>query len=238
VVLIVLTVALAVGLLAVFRAPAFDRHTVEALRVAELPLLIACLLVFLHLRRLRWARLGPSGTSEFRSKGDSSAQDVMPWSSDKIAGSYRQRRAWLYRLRYGRSARPTTRRSRTRQPLAPPPVARRTVSSGHAPVALERIEQLLGNTLYELDLTRGHHQLSRAQLVELRVLGLRASAWLNSRTEFVVLSTVGIGAAKDQLNTGVARYAALAKAAEGFLTGRVPLRELTVASQKLANWIE
>jgi hypothetical protein len=186
----------------------FDGGALAVFAIIELPLLAGCLALFRHVRRLRWWFPGRRKL-RFR-RWRAVAGMPAPFPSSATGPSFG------YRL------------SASTQQL----------STGLQPAKLEAAEQLLGDTLYELDRTNGRHQLTRQQIVELRVLGLRASAWLNSRTEFAVIAREGVGTAGDELGTGVTRYAALAKAAEGFLAGRVPLRELTVASQKLANWIE
>jgi hypothetical protein len=241
VLLAVLTVAWTVGVIVSLCTSAFSKDLVGPLRAIELLLLMACLLLFLHLRRLRWARLGPTRTPEFRSKGeDSAARELMPWSTDKIAGAYRSRRSWLYRLRRSAGSSPSRQRHArsAKRRVAPPPVPRRTVSSGLAPVKLERVEQLLGNALYQLDLTRGQHSLTWAQAAEIRTVGVRASTWLNSRKEFGVRADLGDDVVADQLKVGVQRYSQLAKAAEGLLAGQVEVAVVMAASAELARRIE
>jgi hypothetical protein len=187
-----------------------DGDTTTGFVIIEVPLLLGGWALFRRVRGLRWRFPRRRWMRIVRQWGGvgPSARQPLPWTA----------------------ARPTS----SSRLSAPKP----NTSAGPQVDKLELAEQSLGNTLYQLDLTRGQHQLTKEQIAAIRVLGLRASTWLNSRTEFYVLRTVGFGTAKDQLNTGVQRYTQLAKDAEGFLAGRIGLRELMTASEKLANWIE
>jgi hypothetical protein len=103
---------------------------------------------------------------------------------------------------------------------------------------LERAEQSLGDTLYQLDLSRGRRRLSREQITALRITGLRASSWLNGQADQVAAVRFGAGLAVGRLSDGVARYAEFAREAADFLTGRVGTRELDGARHRLVQLIE
>lgn len=90
------------------------------------------------------------------------------------------------------------------------------------PERLARAEQALGNALYQLDLRREDHQLTREQISVLRVTGIDASAWLTGRTG-------------RHVNDGIKRFADLAQATENFLVGKASAADLDKAKDRLVQ---
>ena len=102
--------------------------------------------------------------------------------------------------------------------------------------ALSRAEQALGNVLYQLDLHRGSHQLTRAQIAALRVTGLNASARLATLAD--PLSSIWQGRTPSrQIADGIRRYADLAQETENFLVGRVSAAAVEQARDGLVQAI-
>ena len=98
---------------------------------------------------------------------------------------------------------------------------------------LAAAEQALGNALYELDLRRGGHSLTREQISALRLAGLDASARLTTQADFDFTVPRGVRKAKKQIQDGVRRYADLACEAENFLVGRAGVADLDRARESL-----
>ena len=96
-------------------------------------------------------------------------------------------------------------------------------------------EQALGNALYELDLRRGSHALTRERISALRVTGLEASAWLTTRAELAVVMPRSSRSAATKVEDGVRRYTDLARQAQDFLAGRAGVAQLDSARESLAR---
>jgi hypothetical protein len=109
-----------------------------------------------------------------------------------------------------------------------------TTARGPAkPIAkLVGIERSIGDTLYQLDLACDRHQLTRAQLTDLRRTGLEASAWLSGHAHRI--DPVGHPLLTDQqLTDGIARYDALAKVTSEFLAGQADPAAVLHAGDRL-----
>jgi hypothetical protein len=96
-------------------------------------------------------------------------------------------------------------------------------------------EQALGNALYELDLRRGSHPLTRERIAALRVTGLEASAWLTTQADLAVYLPRGKRPAATAIQDGVRRYTDLAREAENFLAGKVGVARLDSTREALAR---
>ena len=102
-------------------------------------------------------------------------------------------------------------------------------------VRLAEAEQALGNALYELDLCRGRHSLTRERISAMRVTGLQASAWLTTQADRDAVPWRGRRRAAKRLQDGVRHYAELASQAEDFLAGRASAAQLGHAHEALAR---
>lgn len=100
---------------------------------------------------------------------------------------------------------------------------------------LAAAEQALGNALYELDLRRGTHSLSRERISALRVAGLEASAWLSTEADRATVLSRGTRPSASRVRDGVRRYADLARKTEDFLVGRTSVADLDSACESLAR---
>ncbi|HEV3360599.1 MAG TPA: hypothetical protein VG247_27595 [Pseudonocardiaceae bacterium] len=96
--------------------------------------------------------------------------------------------------------------------------------------ALTGIERALGDALYQLDLSRGAHELTRTQISALRATGLRASAWLSGHDLTPRTDT--------EAAEGVARFTALARTAADFLAGSADAAALLGARERLAVLVD
>jgi hypothetical protein len=108
-----------------------------------------------------------------------------------------------------------------------------TVRGPAKPIAkLVGIERSIGETLYQLDLACDRHQLTRAQITDLRRTGLEASAWLSGHAHRV--DPLGHPLlTEQQLSDGIARYDALAKVASEFLAGQADPAAVLRAGDRL-----
>lgn len=96
-------------------------------------------------------------------------------------------------------------------------------------------EQALGNALYELDLRRGSHALTREQISALRVTALDASAWLHTNADYATVLPFGRRPSARRIQDGVRRYTDLARQAQDFLAGRAGVAQLDSARESLAR---
>ncbi|HEY2700391.1 MAG TPA: hypothetical protein VGJ45_33365, partial [Pseudonocardiaceae bacterium] len=96
-------------------------------------------------------------------------------------------------------------------------------------------EQALGNALYELDLRRGSHALTREQISALRVTALDASAWLRTNADYATVLPFGKRPSARRIQNGVRRYTDLARQAQDFLAGRAGVAQLDSARESLAR---
>lgn len=113
-----------------------------------------------------------------------------------------------------------------------------TVRGPAKPVAkLVGIERSIGDVLYQLDLARGRHELTRAQITELRRTGLAASAWLSGHAHRVDPLSHPL-LTDQQLAEGITRFDTLSRAASEFLAGRADLAEMLRASERLRALVD
>jgi hypothetical protein len=96
---------------------------------------------------------------------------------------------------------------------------------------LARAEQVLGNALYQLDLCRGSHELTKARISELRLTGVEVSALLTTRAD--PLGPVRMPAR--QLKDGIRRLTDLALVAERLLVGKAHAADVDEAMRRLAQ---
>jgi hypothetical protein len=102
---------------------------------------------------------------------------------------------------------------------------------------LSGIERSIGDVLYQLDLARGRHHLTKEQITAVRVAGLRASAWLSGHAQQI--DVLGHAAPSDQqIADGIGRYEALARTAEALLGGRGSAAEVLSAKDRLRALVD
>ncbi len=130
--------------------------------------------------------------------------------------------------RHERAARPLTEadfRAALRLPGRKRNAEAGVVFQDDGPLArLASAEQALGNALYQLDLRRDSHGLSREWISALRVTGVEASAWLTSD-----------GPSARNVRDGVRRYLDLAKETENFLIGTASAQDVDRARDRLVQ---
>lgn len=102
-------------------------------------------------------------------------------------------------------------------------------------VRLDQAEQALGNALYQLDLRRGSHELTREQISALRVTGVVASAWLSTQSDLAAGRVFGTRTASHQLEEGVRLLTDLAQQAQAFVNGKVGADRLDEARDRLVR---
>ncbi|HJP77203.1 MAG TPA: hypothetical protein VJ914_23240 [Pseudonocardiaceae bacterium] len=110
------------------------------------------------------------------------------------------------------------------------------VDSGRR-VRLDRAEQVLGNALYQLDLRRGSHELSKEQISTLRVTGVVAGAWLSTQSDLASGGVFGTRASP-RLEEGIQLLIDLAQQAQDFLLGKVGADRLEAARDRLVRLVD